>query len=203
MIRKAIGGSRTLCCERLSTSSRAIPSTRAPLTDMLTQHKESVVVEGHLIPDRVHMCLGIAPQPLADVLRQCRGNTQWAAAAPRVLVTLIVVLDKAPCAHIHGKGRKQRTVPLWRSTASQIRSWLLRIRASPDKMLFPNRSGNPMTRSNVTDRLKLAARTATRQCPQLSSHPISPHVIRHYIPFRIMSCSCVRTRYSGQTADAG
>lgn len=33
MIRKAIGGSRTLCCERLSTSNRAIPSTRVPLTD--------------------------------------------------------------------------------------------------------------------------------------------------------------------------
>jgi site-specific recombinase XerD len=46
-------------------------------------------------------------------------------------------------------------------------------------MLFPNRSGNPMTRSNVTDRLKLAVRTATEQCHQLSSHPVSPHVIRH------------------------
>ena len=24
-----------------------------------------------------------------------------------------LVLDGAPCVHLHGKGRKQRTVPLW------------------------------------------------------------------------------------------
>ena len=30
VIRKAFGGSRTLCCERLWTSSRAMPSTRPP-----------------------------------------------------------------------------------------------------------------------------------------------------------------------------
>ncbi|MFL9988936.1 site-specific integrase [Paraburkholderia sediminicola] len=139
---------------------------------------------GHLSRDEIEALLA-APDP----------NT-WCGQRDRVLFATLyntgarvseliglrvgdVVLDKAPCAHIHGKGRKQRTVPLWRSTASQIRSWLPRIRSSPDQILFPNRSGNPMTRSNVTDRLKLAARTATRQCPQLSSHPISPHVIRH------------------------
>jgi site-specific recombinase XerD len=35
-----------------------------------------------------------------------------------------VVLDGAPCVHLHGKGRKQRTVPLWRSTVRQLRAWL-------------------------------------------------------------------------------
>ena len=35
-----------------------------------------------------------------------------------------VVLDGAACVHLHGKGRKQRTVPLWRSTVRQIRAWL-------------------------------------------------------------------------------
>jgi site-specific recombinase XerD len=139
---------------------------------------------GHLTRDEIEALLA-APDP----------NT-WCGQRDRVLFATLyntgarvseliglrvgdVVLDKAPCAHIHGKGRKQRTVPLWRSTASQIRRWLPRIGSSPDQMLFPNRSGNPMTRSNVTDRLKLAVRTATGQCPQLSSHPVSPHVIRH------------------------
>ncbi|MDR6208077.1 hypothetical protein QF025_006878 [Paraburkholderia graminis] len=35
MIRKVIGGSLTLCCGRSSTSNRATPSTRVPLTDTL------------------------------------------------------------------------------------------------------------------------------------------------------------------------
>lgn len=90
-----------------------------------------------------------------------------------------IVLGQTPCAHILGKGRKHRTVPLWRATAIQIKHWLPQIGASPDQRLFPNRSGQAMTRSNVTDRLQLAIRSASTQCPQLLQHPISPHVIRH------------------------
>lgn len=34
-----------------------------------------------------------------------------------------VVLDAgAACVHLHGKGRKQRSVPLWRSTVRAVRS---------------------------------------------------------------------------------
>ena len=36
-----------------------------------------------------------------------------------------VVLDAgAACVHLHGKGRKQRSVPLWRSTVKAVRAWL-------------------------------------------------------------------------------
>ena len=34
-----------------------------------------------------------------------------------------VVLAGAACVHLHGKGRKQRTVPLWRSTVKEIQAW--------------------------------------------------------------------------------
>ena len=37
-----------------------------------------------------------------------------------------VVLDTSPCVHLHGKGRKQWAVPLWKSTIQEIRSWLRR-----------------------------------------------------------------------------
>jgi site-specific recombinase XerD len=32
-----------------------------------------------------------------------------------------VVLDRAACVHLHGKGRKQRSVPLWKTTVQEIR----------------------------------------------------------------------------------
>jgi site-specific recombinase XerD len=90
-----------------------------------------------------------------------------------------VVLDRGPSVCIHGKGRKERTVPLWPRTAKQIRFWLRQNPLPRDRPLFPNRTGGPMTRTGVTDRLKLAATTAARRCPQLKKRPISPHVVRH------------------------
>lgn len=90
-----------------------------------------------------------------------------------------IVLDRSPSMRIHGKGRKERTLPLWRRTATQLRRWLRQIDSSPDQHLFPNRSGGPMSRTGVTDRLQLAARSAAQHCPQLLQRKISPHRIRH------------------------
>jgi len=91
-----------------------------------------------------------------------------------------VVLDGAACVHLQGKGRKQRTVPLWRSTVKQIRSWLkLNPEFEPSSPLLPNRNGRAMTRGNVTQRLALAVRAAASAQPQLAKRQISPHIVRH------------------------
>jgi len=91
-----------------------------------------------------------------------------------------VVLEGAACVHLHGKGRKQRTMPLWRSTVKAVRSWL---RFNPDLLpasaLLPNRDGHTMTRNNVAQRLALAVAAATPKMPSLRDRHISPHTIRH------------------------
>jgi site-specific recombinase XerD len=91
-----------------------------------------------------------------------------------------VVLDGVPCVHLHGKGRKQRSIPLWPTTAREIRHWL-RANGSPrgEAALLPNRNGNPMTRSNVEQRLDLAVARASTEHRSLASKRISPHTIRH------------------------
>jgi site-specific recombinase XerD len=91
-----------------------------------------------------------------------------------------VVLDGAACVHLSGKGRKQRSVPLWRSTVREVRAWLKRnpqLRAA--SALLPNRNGEAMTRSNVTQRLSLAVRVAAKSNSALTQRHISPHTIRH------------------------
>jgi site-specific recombinase XerD len=91
-----------------------------------------------------------------------------------------VVLDGAACVHLRGKGRKQRSVPLWRSTVKEIRAWLkLNPHLVPVTALLPNRNGQAMTRSNVTQRLAIAVRAAAKNNAQLTRRPISPHTIRH------------------------
>jgi site-specific recombinase XerD len=88
-------------------------------------------------------------------------------------------LHRAACVHIHGKGRKERAVPLWRSTTRTLRSWLTRIVTTPESPVFPNRTGKPMSRSGVEDRLRVAVREAAMRCSSLKNRNVTPHVIRH------------------------
>ena len=92
-----------------------------------------------------------------------------------------VVLDAgAACVHLHGKGRKQRSVPLWRSTVKAVRAWLrLNPQFGAVSTLLPNRNGQAMTRTNVALRLALAVQSATAAFPDLAKRRVSPHTIRH------------------------
>ena len=68
-------------------------------------------------------------------------GTEWTSQRDHLLLSLLyntgarvseivgvrvvdVVLDGSACVHLHGKGRKDRSVPLWKSTAATIRAWL-------------------------------------------------------------------------------
>ena len=54
-----------------------------------------------------------------------------------------VLLDRAASLLLHGKGRKERVVPLWKSTATQLRAWLPRIDRRPDARCFPIARASP------------------------------------------------------------
>ena len=90
-----------------------------------------------------------------------------------------VLLDRQTAVHLHGKGRKQRVIPLWKHTANDLRGWLNTINSPPDAPVFPNRSGAPLTRSGVRDRLDRAVATAEQNCPSLHGLHITPHTLRH------------------------
>ena len=91
-----------------------------------------------------------------------------------------IVLDGAACVHLHGKGRKHRAVPLWKSMSQEIRAWLrMNPQMGDDSALLPNRDGQVMTRNNVAQRVSLAATVAFQTNTSLSWRHISPHCIRH------------------------
>lgn len=91
-----------------------------------------------------------------------------------------VVMGEAACVHLRGKGRKQRSTPLWKSTVQEIRAWLKHNPTlSADSPLLPNRDGQTMSRFNVTQRLNLAVEHAAQTMSSLSKRKISPHTIRH------------------------
>jgi integrase/recombinase XerD len=91
-----------------------------------------------------------------------------------------VTLDRSATVLLHGKGRKERVVPLWKQTAAILRRWLGQHGSvRPDAPLFPNRAGIPMSRSGVEDRLATMVAGARARCPTLEGRRISPHTLRH------------------------
>jgi len=87
--------------------------------------------------------------------------------------------DRHRCLRVHGKGRKERVVPLWPRTCRLLSSWLREMKSSSDAPLFPARGGGRLSRSGIEDRLASAVATAAGQCPTLPGRRISPHTLRH------------------------
>ncbi|MGC9332463.1 MAG: tyrosine-type recombinase/integrase [Bacteroidales bacterium] len=80
---------------------------------------------------------------------------------------------------ITGKGRKQRVVPIWKSTTKQIKSWLKYLNDELESPLFPNAHGQFMTRSGVEKQIKKIVEIAAKNNTTLKGLSVTPHVFRH------------------------
>jgi site-specific recombinase XerD len=81
--------------------------------------------------------------------------------------------------HLHGKGRKDRAVPIWPQTARRLGQWCQNQQLRPDQPVFSNRYGTSLTREGIAFRLRLAVRKAGQSCPSLQQAHITPHTFRH------------------------
>jgi integrase/recombinase XerD len=80
---------------------------------------------------------------------------------------------------LHGKGRKERAVPLWPHTARVLEAWFRELHGDCGQVAFPNARGHKMARDGVEYLLRQAVRKAIDKCPSLANKRVSPHVIRH------------------------
>ena len=84
---------------------------------------------------------------------------------------------------LHGKGRKDRIVPLSDKTAALIRAYIQQAKIgganNMDKYLFCNRSGEKLTRAGVAYILKKYVEIARKRNPDLIPEKFSPHCMRH------------------------
>lgn len=90
-----------------------------------------------------------------------------------------VLSDTCQTVSLHGKGRKERVVPLWPKTATKMREWLEELPDEPATPVFTNRRGGRLSRSGVEKRLAEAGQKAAKIDPSLKGRQISPHVFRH------------------------
>jgi integrase/recombinase XerD len=80
---------------------------------------------------------------------------------------------------LHGKGRKERAIPLWPRTSRVLRAWFDALGGPLDGFAFPNARGAPLTRHGVTWILVQMVERARVTCPSLVDKRVSPHVLRH------------------------
>jgi integrase/recombinase XerD len=87
-------------------------------------------------------------------------------------------LDRPLLVRLRGKGRKERTCPLWPETADALRR-LLPVSASPTEPVFRNHCGGRLTRFGVRHILRRYARQAAAVVPSVAAKRVHPHTYRH------------------------
>ena len=92
-----------------------------------------------------------------------------------------VQLDR-PGAHIniaHGKGRKQRGIPISATVTDVLRGWLQEHPGQPGDPLFPSRRRTRLSRDAIAHLVVKHAATAAASQPSIAVKNVTPHTLRH------------------------
>lgn len=140
--------------------------------------------------------VGYLTRPEIDAILSAADRTNWDGRRDHALLLTLynsgarvseitgvrrddIALDAPASLKLHGKGRKERAVPLWAKTAKVLRSWLQELGDRFGDLAFPSARARRLSRHGVSYLLSRAADRAALACPSLSSKRISPHLIRH------------------------
>lgn len=80
---------------------------------------------------------------------------------------------------LHGKGRKERQLPLWSRTTATLKAWFAELATVGKQSAFPTRQGESLSRFAIHLLLQKAAKTAATTCHSLKKKQVSPHQVRH------------------------
>jgi integrase/recombinase XerD len=88
-------------------------------------------------------------------------------------------LQRPPSIRVIGKGRKERSLPLWKETTTDLRAWLAVRGPARVPEVFVNAEGATMTRAGFEYILDKHTRAGATECPALVGRSVSPHQLRH------------------------
>jgi len=90
-----------------------------------------------------------------------------------------VKFDSTTYLQLHGKGRKERLVPLWTKTGRVLRNWFRELELKETEVAFPSIRGTPLSSDGLDYILQQAVQCAAIRCPSLLTKRVTPHVVRH------------------------
>jgi len=147
--------------------------------------------------------VGYLTRPEIDAILAANNLSEWSGRRDHVLlltlyntgarVSEIISLDQKQFSfgtksfvQFNGKGRKERSVPLWPTTAKALKAWFSELSGQSQSIAFPNARGSSLTRDGVNYILQQVTKRAAASCPSLSSK----HVVRTWLDTRALSiCS--------------
>ena len=89
------------------------------------------------------------------------------------------VAPQSASIRVRGKGRRERALPLWKTTAAALRAWLAIRGSAASPELFVNARGGPFSRWGVAYVLRRHTEAAGRKCSTLNGKQVFPHLLRH------------------------
>jgi len=148
----------------------------------------------HLTTDEVQAILD-APDPTIRAGIRDRAMLHLCYAAALRVSELIglrvdnLTLQPRASVLVLGKGRRERCLPLWKTTTAALRAWLAVRGSARVPELFVNARGESLTRSGFEYILAKHVRAATTRCPSLAGKRVSPHLLRHTSALTILQAT--------------
>ncbi len=152
---------------------RAIPTKRheQPLVEHLTIKQVRAILDAPKLATR----LGTRDRAMLHLCFACGLRVSELVDLPLESLSR----RHPPSIRVCGKGRRERCLPLWKETASDLRAWLAIRGPARTPELFVNAAGDAMTRAGFEYVLEKHVRSAAEKLPDLKGRSVSPHQLRH------------------------
>ena len=92
-----------------------------------------------------------------------------------------------------GKGRKERCIPLAKSTRTVLKVWLREPQRGDDDVLFPSARGKRFSVHGVQYLLNKHRMTASKVCPSLKQKRVTVHRLRHTMAMDLLQAGVDRS----------
>lgn len=105
--------------------------------------------------------------------------------------------DVTVCAGAHvrviGKGRKERCIPLAKSTVAVLKTWLREPQRGDEQVLFPNARGGRLSADGVHYLMVRHSAAASKACPSLKHTRVTVHALRHTMALDLLQAGVDRS----------